>query len=566
MTLPRFEPRWRDDPLRWEISSGTILNILDNASKDTSMVERDNGLFPSEIVSELVRMAKKYSSVENTEIALDASYIIQTVPDAMTLITRLGSGSSNNGRLGKSTITRGLLTFGVDGRVRLTDDGREELSRIYAEFSKRVGVDIERKHVDLNEPLLKWSPPGGWGVSKEDNESLPPKRETRARLTYRQWLTMMYKESKIYVHAQEDSMSKKPVDPDSHESKMREEGLRRRYKQIKNVRMFAKLVLGGGPESVWMGKPLVPKDVHNDVESFYASGKAGFNPKIVEASSIAWELWETDQVSLNEYAAVKDWCGIRAVEEMRFKPDDSGFPDTQFDSELRPKAYSRYANRHSTDSEKALTKYEPLGVNQPMTSAYSRAADQIVSPENFGHINPDGTIARTRCGFIYGRNDDSKNPGYVTFSVKEGSRCPNIAVTGTTRCEMHGGLMVSPAETRAMIVATQMQTFALAGQAIATIADVMINGQTESARLRAAETILNRSGIVEGAEVDVRDARKEADAVGVSARDVVMERLKKLSQYESQEQSRQRQAEIEMQQNVIDVDIVTNDDKSEETA
>ena len=556
----KFEPRWRDDPLRWEITSGTLLNILDNASKDTSMADRENGLYPSEIVSELVRLGIKYGETENTEIALDASYLLQTVPSVMSLISVLAASESAG--KGKAALSRGIILYGVDGRVKLSDYGRDELATIYAAFAKRVGVDIERKHVDLNEPLLRWSPPSGWGVSEEDNLSLPQKRETRSRLTYRQWLTMIYKESRVYVSAQEGLMAKKPTEPGSHEAEMREEGTKRRYRQIKTVRQFAKLVLSGGPESIWMGKPLIPKDVHNDVESFYASGKAGFDPKTVEASSLAWELWETDQISLSEYAAVKDWCLIKHTEDLRFKSDRAGFPLVHTDKASRPKAYTPMTKRDDTDSEKSLVKYDPIGVNQPMTTAYSRAADQIISPEKFGHILPDGTVAHTRCDFVYGKNDDVKNPGYVTFSVKQGSRCPNIAVAGTTRCEMHGGLMVSPTETRAMIVATQMQTFALAGQAIATIADVMINGQTEASRLRAAETILNRSGIVEGAEVDIRDARKEADkGSGVSPRDIVMDRLKKLSQYEEQDRKREEQAEIEMKQNVIDVDVVETKDQ-----
>ena len=550
--MTTFAPKWRDDPMRWEVTSGTVFNILDNVSKDTSYVDRENGLFPSELITHLRRIADKYEKVDNHDIALDASLILNTVPSVMGLVSVLASAKKLGD--GKSMIERGSLMYGSDGRIKLTDYGRDELARIYAEFSKQVGLSIDRKHVDMNEPILRWSPAKGWGVTKEQNAALPPRREARSRLTYRQWLSMIYTESRVYVAAQEDLIGQPVHLPDSPEFKLQEQNLKARHNQIKNVRKFAKLVLSGGPDSVWIGKPLVPKDVHNDVESFYASSRPGFDSKMVEASSMAWELWETDRVSLSDYAVIKDWLEIKKLENVKFRESESSV--IEVDDNDRPVAYRKLSNADETRSELALQKYDPLGVNQPMTFAFGRAAEQIVDPGRFGHIDSSGGVVHNRCDYVYGADTDNKDPGHVPYTRKSGARCPNISVAGTTRCEMHGGMMASPAETRSMIIAAQMQAFALSGQALQTIADVMINGQTESARLRAAETILNRSGIVEGAEVDIRDSRKEADADSVSARDIVMDRLKKLSQYEEADRSREKQATIEMEGNVIDADVV----------
>ncbi|QGT55136.1 hypothetical protein SEA_FORZA_175 [Gordonia phage Forza] len=551
-----FKPRWRDDPMRWEVTSGTIFNILENNERDETAFEE--GLYPSEIVNELVRLSRKYGEVESHDVAYDAVLLLTSTPSVMSLISAL-AGSKKAGA-SKSLIERGPVMYTNTGQVKLTEYGHEELKRIYGEFSKRVGIDIDRKSVDMNEPLLKWQPPSGWGITREENDKLPPKRETRSRLTYRQWLTMIYKESRVYVAAQEDLMAERPLKPGTPEAEKKERSIKSRHAQIKHVRLFAKLVLSGGPESVWMGKPIIPKDVHNDVESFYAAGKPGFNAQIVEASSLAWELWETDIVSLSEYADIREWVELKTVEERTFTEKAKALPEgIPTDDSDRPLVYRKASNRSEDASTKAIEQYDPFGVNQPMDFAASRMAQQIIDPGKFAQVNADGSLTHVRCDYSY--SADNRDPGYVSYSRKTGSRCPNIAVTGTTRCEMHGGLLASPAETRAMIVASQMQAFALSGQAMATIADIMVHGQNETSRLRAAETILNRSGVIEGAEVDVRDARKEAASDGTSARDVVMDRLRKLANYEAAESAREEEAKKELDNDVVEGTVVEEGDE-----
>lgn len=541
-----FKARWRDDPLRWNVTSGTIFSIIDNAETNSddsdpsvSPLFEKNGMMPTDIVTELIRVSRKYKESDNSEIRQDAQYLLVSTPAIMGLISVLaGSKPLQHGVPHSARKDEGPLAYLPNGRIRLTEYGKEELARIYAEFTKRIGVDIDKKHVDMNDPILRWSPPKGWGVSESKNNQLPPKREIRQRLTYRQWLMMLHKESKVWVTAQEDLMAEPRHPKGSPEAEIVERRIKSRHAQIKNVRTFAKLVLSGGPDSIWIGKPLVPKDVHNDTESFYASGKAGFTPQIVEASSLAWELWETDEISLGEYVETREWLHLKLTEEREIskKLSEDSAAGLETDSKNRPVAYRRMSNRSEESSVKLYESYDPLAVNHPMDFAPNRMAIQIANPEEFVQVNKDGAVSHTRCDFVYSMKSDANDPGHVSYSRKGGTRCPNLAVFGTTRCEMHGGMLASPAETRSMIVASQMQAFALAGQAMATIADIMMNGQTEAVRLRAAETVLNRSGVIEGAEIDL-NMDKKGDSTENDARDIVMDRLKRLAQFDDDEKS-----------------------------
>ena len=531
----------------------------------------DGGLYPTEIISELIGVSKKYATVDNHDIAYDASMLLQSTPAVMSLLHVLASARPSSKSASKAATDRGIVMYMPDGRVKLTAYGEDEMTRIFVEFSKKIGTEIDRKVVDMNDPILTWSPPSGWGISEAENAALPPKRELRARLTYRQWLTMVYKDSKVWVTAQEGLMETREPKKDSPEWHKRDERVKSRHAQLRNVRALAKLVLSGGPDNVWIGKPLIPKDVHNDVEAFYAAGKPGFTSKITEASSLAWELWETDTVSLGEYAEVREWCDLENRQTWSFgeKALEKHPEGPDIDVDGRPVVYRRTAKRDAEKSVKMFETYDPTAVNHPMDFAASKMAVQIANPGSFGQIKSDGTMAHYRCDYVYG-HDDVKDPGYVMHSRKGGTQCGNIAVAGTTRCEMHGGLLASPAETRAMILSSQLQAFALAGQAMTTIADIMLNGQTEAVRLRAAETILNRSGVIEGAEIDIR-GEKKASTGSDTARDIVMDRLKRLAQFDTEDSDEGDEKDAEspsendaktVDGDYIEAEVVETDEKS----
>lgn len=496
------EAQWRGDLRRWEVTLGTAMNLLDNAGS--------GGLTPSEVALELARLRSKYGSVDDMSLR-ETSESLETAGPRVVTWTNAAVAWKRSESDGSDGDTGPVLEY-ADGRLVLTATGKKELARIYAAFAGSAAA--KSKSVDMREPLLSWRPnidgTGGWGI---DDSALAPRRVTKKKLTYRQWLTMMHKESKMYVGLHERLNVGKSPAPGSAEESEQKTGVTARHRQIKPVREFAKMILGGGPESVWMGKPLIPGDVHNDVEAFYTAKKPGFDQKTLKASSLAWELYETDEFSMNEYSAYREILEMQAAEGRTIRAAGEGTLSVA-DATGVPTIYARTAGY---DGEGVLESYDPGAQNVVLEQAGDAMAARITNPLEFGKIAADGTVAPVRCTYRKLLEDGREK------------LCTHTSVPGTTRCEMHGGLLADPEETRMMIVAAQMKMFQLSDVAVSTIADVMVNGTNESNRLRAAETILNRSGIVEGAEISINGKSGKASPDGETPGDIIRKRLQSIA-------------------------------------
>lgn len=85
--------------------------------------------------------------------------------------------------------------------------------------------------------------------------------------------------------------------------------------------------------------------------------------------------------------------------------------------------------------------------------------------------------------------------------TRAGTPCQKPPIKGATVCRLHGG--AAPQVKRA----AKLRLMELQDPAIATLARVMATSDNEALRLRAAESILDRTGLIKGATVTVEDAR-----------------------------------------------------------
>lgn len=124
----------------------------------------------------------------------------------------------------------------------------------------------------------------------------------------------------------------------------------------------------------------------------------------------------------------------------------------------------------------------------------------------------------------------------------DGFRCTNMSIRGATVCIKHGGRMTSIRKhAKAVIEAARTDIMGAVPTAVETLTNLaMSTTTTDSVRLKAAESILDRAGIKGGIEIDVNHGIQEN-----SATERVMERLKQITNRQSVDED-----------DVIDVEIV----------
>lgn len=95
-------------------------------------------------------------------------------------------------------------------------------------------------------------------------------------------------------------------------------------------------------------------------------------------------------------------------------------------------------------------------------------------------------------------------------SSTTGERCKKWSLRGTTVCKNHGAQLPNVQEHAAAIVdSARMRLFGMADDAVEVLHDLIQPGVSDQLRLKAAENILNRSGIRDGVEIDVKVTQNE---------------------------------------------------------
>jgi hypothetical protein len=118
-------------------------------------------------------------------------------------------------------------------------------------------------------------------------------------------------------------------------------------------------------------------------------------------------------------------------------------------------------------------------------------------------MNP-GNANRGEVIPLHGRDpmDTPTGRRQCTAHARSGERCKNRPVPGGTVCRMHGG--AAPAvRNRA-----RLRLLSLAEPAIATLAREMTTATDSANRIKAANSILDRSGYARTVRVDQADARE----------------------------------------------------------
>lgn len=85
-----------------------------------------------------------------------------------------------------------------------------------------------------------------------------------------------------------------------------------------------------------------------------------------------------------------------------------------------------------------------------------------------------------------------------------GERCKRWSIRGTTVCAKHGGQLPSVIEhSNAVVESARMNLMGMAEDAVDVIRELLQPGTSEQVRLKAAENVLNRTGIKEAIEMKV---------------------------------------------------------------
>lgn len=208
---------------------------------------------------------------------------------------------------------------------------------------------------------------------------------------------------------------------------------------------LARLVLSGGPESIWVSKPIKPAQVCWDIEQFYASGQNGITPNHVKLARKA----------INAYAE-----------------DD-----------------------HSVEGMIEEREAEEVSSSKQINQAAAAAAQEVAGDEielmqkGNGQVwTGEAGIVRTTCDYV---------------KPKTGRVCGRSAVPGANRCDFHGGQYLEPEQVKDMLRRSQEKVVAASEAAIEVVIDLMQNSVQDPVRLKAAEMLMDRAGLRPGMELTI---------------------------------------------------------------
>jgi hypothetical protein len=128
--------------------------------------------------------------------------------------------------------------------------------------------------------------------------------------------------------------------------------------------------------------------------------------------------------------------------------------------------------------------------------------------------------------------------GTTRNGPRAGQRCGKWAVRGTTVCRSHGAQLPIVRESAAEIVEqAKLRLVGLADEAVDALEELVASGTQDGIRLQAAKEILDRSGVVKGAEITVQVEERQ------SAADVIAEKLKMMAGRMASDEAKRQAAE-----------------------
>lgn len=276
---------------------------------------------------------------------------------------------------------------------------------------------------------------------------------------------------------------------------------------------IAKLILSGGPEGVWVGKPLIPEYVLNDVESFFASDRRGFDADMVKLMRDARNHYRKHPLSVSDLV------------------------------EARLKGTDKTQSNRIGEGMKTL-------VSRVIADGDPESADDSFAGEKHPVDEEHPLLQLSKQTFVPGTMVPSVRCTYTETRRHGVHQCARVALPGADVCDMHGGEWISLEETKSILKSGQDRLVLASEIAITTVVDLMQNGVNEAVRLKAAEMVLDRTGFVAGVEVAVSGS----GGTGKSPAEALRERLEMLAVPTPQPVN---------EEDVTDAEIVEDDETDE---
>lgn len=379
----------------------------------------------------------------------------------------------------------------------------------------------------------------------DDDDELPIRRSLHRQPTYRQFLWILHNDKNTFVLAmagnseeatrivgtKSDLGSAKEIENDPIRQK-----IKRARAIAKQTAKFAAAVLGGGPEGVWVGKPLNPRDVHSDVISFVAANRPGFNDWIARGSSLAWETFDMLQLNIGDF------------ERARANLHEGYGRGLIANAALPPSGVNASSVISSVDPPQRIT---GVGAEKYVerTARQALIAMGIEGVESMPVIpGPDGLQA------IMCQHTTAFRANGTGEEIIRQCNAQSIGVTGY--CEKHGGSYLDPEEIQSLVRANSQKIVAATSMATEVMIRIMMTSTNEAVSLRAAEQILNRGGLSETRELNINID----DKTEMSPREKILGKLTRLSGSADDEAKaiEKRQADAD---NIIDAEVEQQGDR-----
>ena len=123
-------------------------------------------------------------------------------------------------------------------------------------------------------------------------------------------------------------------------------------------------------------------------------------------------------------------------------------------------------------------------------------------------------------------NTSALTPRCVFTDPSTGRNCRFRAEPGDTRCRRHGGTSLSPQELQAAYKSAKDKLVAATEQAVDITIELMENSPSDEVRRKAAEMILDRTGLVPGQVIQINSGDTNATK---SPSQILLERLQALA-------------------------------------
>jgi hypothetical protein len=447
--------------------------------------------------------------------------------------------------------------------LRLTVRGVERLNVLLG-----MALDDPRYDgIDLSDPILEYNPALDLrATAHEDAETrakreqrvsdeeeareavLPPRRNSGQPPGYRSWMWIVKRSPLSYAYGSTGTDADTVLTQLNTAPGAECAECASRVSKAMFIRPFLDLVLSGGPEMIWAGKPIKPESIHHDVEVFSAASHSGFTPDMVRMSSLAWEMFEQDHTPASVYRAYTEkfsvmrddneqdgvylYRGPGLLEAMLRQAYDIDGADGEWvdpdELDAIPAAPHTAAHLRKDGTERLIT---DLDTAEAIVGKSTAEALMDALAGGGVHVPGGNRALPHEKGRLVG---SVKKPGKApvlgcTYIRPDDRRCTNPSTGGSGRCDLHGGRLLDTNETASLIRAQQVRIFAGVPKALDTIFELMEHSAQDAVRLRAAETWLSRAGVSERKEITLDIGINTTDDAAVNdPGSVIRKRLEQL--------------------------------------